>query len=136
MNSIESDCTIKLLGQFRLLGLGKPCLEHYFDERRRHRADFAFKKQRLIVEIEGSQHREKANFESDIQKYNLAAAHGWRLIRLTPNMILTGESVAVLQAAFYPIPAYLERCMTCLGLLRITRAFTKNVSHNFYQREI
>jgi hypothetical protein len=116
MNDIESKCTIRVMEQFRALGLDKPTLEYEFDAGRKYRADFAFLRQRILVEIEGSQHRTKENFESDIRKYNLAASLGWRLIRLTPAMILTSESVAVLQAAFFPTPNYLDRCTVCLGL--------------------
>jgi hypothetical protein len=116
MNSRESEVTIRLLGQFRGLGLEKPYLEHEFDPSRKYRADFAFKKKKILVEIEGWGHVTAGRFAADLHKYNSAASLGWRLIRLTPAMVMSGESITILQAAFYPTPVFMERCMKCLGL--------------------
>jgi hypothetical protein len=114
MNQIESNCTIKLLEQVSRLGLEKPRLEFEFDERRKFRADFAFMKKRVLVEIEGWGHRTEQRFELDLHKYNSAASLGWRLVRLTPAMILSGKSIEVLRLTFFPPANYLNRCSICL----------------------
>lgn len=114
MNPIESNCTIKLMEQCARLGLPRPVLEFEFDERRKFRADFAFMKKRVLVEIEGWGHQCKSRFEADLHKYNSAASLGWRLVRLTPKMILSGKSIEVLRLTFFPAPSYLDRCMVCL----------------------
>lgn len=129
MNQIESKCTIEFLRQVSMLGIERPNLEYYFDEKRKYRADFAFLRKRIIVEIEGSQHRDKAIFEKDIYKYNSAAAYGFRLLRLTPTMVLNGSSKEELRKVFKPTASYLQRCMVCLEVSDTT-------IHNHCYRQI
>jgi hypothetical protein len=58
----------------------------------------------LAVEIEGGawvggRHTRAKGFLADIQKYNTATLMGWRIIRVTPQMVEKGEVVTlVLQA--------------------------------------
>ena len=62
--------------------------EYKFFEGRKFRFDFAWKKQKVAVEIEGGiwirgAHTRGKHFVSDCDKYNLAALNGWRVFRFT-----------------------------------------------------
>lgn len=65
--------------------------EYRFAEKRKYRFDFAFPTLKIAVEYEGifqsakSRHTTKGGFLEDTNKYNLAAASGWIVIRLTGN---------------------------------------------------
>ena len=58
---------------------------------RRHRFDFAFPEQKLAVEIEGNAWHVKGGGshmqDTDLEKYNLAALLGWRVVRFSPGMM-------------------------------------------------
>ncbi len=53
------------------------------------------------LEIEGGvwtqgRHTRGAGFMKDMEKYNEAAFHGWRLIRTTPEQINSGETFSII----------------------------------------
>lgn len=58
---------------------------------RKHRFDFAFPEYRVAVEIEGNAWNVKGGGkhiqERDLEKYNIAAMLGWRVIRFSPSML-------------------------------------------------
>jgi very-short-patch-repair endonuclease len=58
---------------------------------RRHRFDFAFVEQKVAVEIEGNAWNVpgggKHMTDRDLEKYNLAASMGWRVLRFSPGML-------------------------------------------------
>src|SRR3990167_11379402 len=69
-------------------GFPKPIREYKFLKDRRFRFDFAWKKQKIAVEIEGGiwihgAHVRSKHFISDCDKYNLAVLNGWRVFRFT-----------------------------------------------------
>ena len=71
--------------------------EYRFNIQRRWRLDFAHPATRIGIEIEGGtwvqgRHNRPQGFAADCEKYNSAAELGWRLFRLTPDMI-TVDSV-------------------------------------------
>jgi very-short-patch-repair endonuclease len=76
-------------GQLRILGCDPaPTREHLFAApARRWRFDFAWPELKLAVEIEGgiwmplSRHTWASTFVKDAEKYNAAAAMGWRVLR-------------------------------------------------------
>lgn len=87
-------------------GLPRPTLEYAFaqGEGRRYRFDGAYVAQRLGIEVEGAiwiqgRHNRGAGFEEDCRKYSLAAALGWRVVRVTDNMILDGSAVELIARA-------------------------------------
>ena len=62
--------------------------EFMFDPERLWRFDFAVRKKKIAWEYEGlmskkSRHTTIGGFTGDAEKYNEAAAHGWRVIRYT-----------------------------------------------------
>ncbi len=71
-----------------------PALEREvrFDASRRWRFDFAHVASKVAVELEGGvftngAHVRGKHFEEDCAKYNAATAQGWRVFRLTRDMI-------------------------------------------------
>ena len=57
---------------------------------RQFRADFAWVKERLLVEVDGGQwhpHGGRHNTDRDREKLNLAAALGWRVLRFSGAML-------------------------------------------------
>lgn len=59
---------------------------------RRWRFDFAHVASRVAVELDGGtwaggRHTRGAGFAKDCEKFNVAAQLGWRVFRLTPQML-------------------------------------------------
>lgn len=72
--------------------------EYKFDPTRRWRADLCCIEQRIIIEVEGGvwtngRHTRGKGFLADLEKYNTATCQGWRLIRTTPDKLLTIETI-------------------------------------------
>lgn len=87
-----SDLEAQFLMAWRSLDGPAPTCEYPFHPERRWRFDFAWPDKRVAVEIEGGvwsggRHTRGAGFIEDCQKYNNAAALGWRVFRLTGEMI-------------------------------------------------
>ena len=75
-------------------GLPRPEREHKFDEKRRWRFDYAWPQQMIALEVEGGvwtggRHTRGAGFLKDVEKYNRAAVLGWRLLRVTPDKLVS-----------------------------------------------
>lgn len=79
--------------------------EYRFDSRRRFRADFWIKKdrlgycQRILVDIQGGtwfhgqrSHAGGTGYENDCNKANLATMQDWRFLRFTTRQIMSGEA--------------------------------------------
>ena len=65
---------------------------------RKFRFDFAFLRERLLVEINGGTwnrgaHSRGAGLARDYEKLNLATANGWRVLQFDTNMIKSGEAI-------------------------------------------
>jgi very-short-patch-repair endonuclease len=77
-----------------------PVPEFVFAKPRKWRFDFAFPEQKIALEVEGGiftggAHTRGKHFLSDIEKYNRATILGWRVLRCTPQTLITGvEAVA------------------------------------------
>jgi hypothetical protein len=79
-------------GQLRILGVPTPWAEYTFALPRRWRFDFAWPEKKIAVEVEGGQwvqgrHQRGEGLERDAEKYNAAAALGWRVLRFTTDMV-------------------------------------------------
>ena len=74
-------------------GIERPEIEYRFNPKRRWRADYAWPDYKVMLEVEGGvwtggRHVTGTGFLNDMEKYNEAAADGWRLIRCTPSDLL------------------------------------------------
>lgn len=81
------------LGTLECFGIPRPEVEYRFHPKRRWRCDYAWPDYKVILEVEGGvwtggRHTRGAGFIGDMEKYNEAAADGWRLIRCTPSELL------------------------------------------------
>jgi very-short-patch-repair endonuclease len=91
-----------LAWQIKVAGLPAPEREYAFCPGRRFRADFAFTgSARLLVEVEGGvwsrgRHNRGPGFIQDVEKYNLAALLGWRVLRFTEKHIRDGSAVTLI----------------------------------------
>ncbi len=77
------------------LGLTKP---------RKWALDWAFVMERLAVEVEGGyaiggRHTTVKGFLRDVEKYNVLACLGWRLLRVTPRDVRSGAALGWIQRA-------------------------------------
>jgi very-short-patch-repair endonuclease len=79
--------------------------EHVFHPERKWRLDWACPRLRLAVEVEGityfgggiGRHQSAAGIEADMEKYNAAAALGWRVLRYSQRMIKRDPHTVVTQ---------------------------------------
>lgn len=82
----------------------EPQREHRFLPPRRFRFDYAWPSRKVALEVEGGvwsqgRHVRGSGFLDDMEKYNLAALNGWRVLRVTPQQLCTPETVGMLQVA-------------------------------------
>lgn len=88
--------------------LPPPTVEHQFAHPRRWRFDFAWVPWHLALEVEGGvwtkgRHTRGAGYLADITKYNRATVLGWRVLRCTPDTMLSGlEDVRTMLEAHRP----------------------------------
>lgn len=77
--------------------------EYKFYETRRWKFDVAHPFAQWAFEIEGGiwiqgGHNRGKGFIEDMEKYNHAAAHGWRVFRFSTEQVEKGEAIAWLKA--------------------------------------
>jgi len=88
------------------VGLPAPEAEHRFHSARKWRLDWAWPEQKIALEQEGGiwiqgRHSRGAGMVKDFEKYNTAAAMGWRVLKATPAQIASGDILPMLLAAFW-----------------------------------
>lgn len=74
------------------LGIPAPIREHVFAPPRKWRFDLCWLKEKVALEIEGGvwtqgRHTRGKGFIKDIEKYNMATAMGWKVLRCTPDQL-------------------------------------------------
>lgn len=99
-----SDLEDNLANQIKWIGLKEPEREYKFAPGRKYRCDFAWPDKRLLVEVEGGIYTKQAHGSitgilRDVQKYNLAAELGYKVLRVTPDMIKSGEALNLIERA-------------------------------------
>ena len=111
----------ELAWQLAAAGLPEPVAEYPFAAElgRRWRFDLAWPDRRLAVEVEGGlfgrggrgsnrpcptcgqgpagAHRSVAGVKRDIEKGNAAVALGWRVLRVLPGQVESGEALALIE---------------------------------------
>lgn len=78
--------------------------ELQFCETRKWRFDYAIPALKIAIEVEGGawiqgRHNRAQGFIADMDKYNTAAAMGWRLLRATPQTLLKSKFLDLLRKA-------------------------------------
>lgn len=73
--------------------------EYRFSPPRRWRFDFAWLALTLACEVEGGlwtrgRHTRGAGYEADCEKYAHALLAGWRVLRVTPRQVASGQAVS------------------------------------------
>lgn len=84
-------------------GLPKPEREYKFHPLRRFRFDYAWP-DTVALEVEGGvftggRHTRGAGFVRDMEKYNLAALEGWKVLRYTPQQLTSEQALQDLKQA-------------------------------------
>lgn len=88
------------------VGLPVPLPEYTFHPQRKWRFDYAWRDQKLAMEIEGGaflkdggRHTRGAGFRNDLAKYAEAAILGWRVIRVLPEQVENGQALKLIERA-------------------------------------
>jgi very-short-patch-repair endonuclease len=94
-----SDLEETLYMHMKMVGLS-PEREYRFCPQRRWRFDFAFPDHKLGIEVEGGvwvqgRHTRGAGYTADLEKYNTATLMGWRVLRVSGEMIENGEALGL-----------------------------------------
>jgi len=93
------------LRAIKVRGLPLPECEWKFEAKRRWRFDYAWPQQMIALEVEGGvwtggRHTRGAGFVKDMEKYNRAAVLGWRLLRVTPDKLVSFGTFEMLREIF------------------------------------
>lgn len=86
-------------------GLPAPFREFTWHPTRNFRADLAWPGHQFAVEVDGAVHRIKGKFERDIERHNLLVLAGWKYLRVTPDMVRSGEALRLVREALAATPA-------------------------------
>lgn len=75
--------------------------ELQFHPKRKWRFDYAIPEIKVAIEVEGGvwtqgRHTRGKGFIGDMEKYNQAVILGWRLIRVTPDTLITGNTISMI----------------------------------------
>ena len=100
MSALEETLVLHI----KAVGLPHPEREVRFHATRRWRFDLCWPARRVAVEVEGGtwvagRHSRGKGMRSDAEKYNEATLAGWRLLRVTSDMVKDGTAVAFLERA-------------------------------------
>ena len=92
------DWPTNLAAQCRIVGLPEPTRELKFHPTRKWRFDLAFMDAKIAVEVDGGvfiqgRHSRGAGIEKDCEKFAEATALGWRVLRVTPRHVTSGQAV-------------------------------------------
>lgn len=89
--------------QISALKLAPAVREYKFHPERKWRFDFAYPDKKCAIEIEGGhwtggRHTRAKGFESDCEKYCEAARLGWRVFRVTTDMVVSGYAIGLVRS--------------------------------------
>lgn len=76
--------------------------EYKFHPKRKWRFDYALPDQKLAIECEGGiwtngRHTRGKGYKGDMEKYNAAIENGWKLLRFTPDELLTEKPINLIR---------------------------------------
>ncbi len=97
--------------QCRMAALPLPVHEYAFWPGRRFRFDLAWPESRVAVEVDGGafiggRHTTGSGFRSDCVKLSEAAARGWRVLRVMPEHVESGEALGWVERALLAGPPW------------------------------
>lgn len=100
----REDHASTLAVQARQAGLGEAVREFRFHGERRWRFDLAYPDRLVAVEVDGGafvggRHTSGSGFREDCVKLSEAAALGWRVLRVMPEHVKSGQALAWLERA-------------------------------------
>jgi len=84
--------------QIKAMKLPEPVREFKFHPKRQWRLDFAWPGCKIAVEVEGGawtggRHLRGYGFQADCEKYAMALIAGWRVLRVTGQMVKDGTAL-------------------------------------------
>lgn len=83
--------------------IGVECVREYrFHPVRKWRFDYAIPSRKIALEVEGAvwtqgRHTRPRGFLGDMEKYNAATVMGWRVVRTTPDKLVSAQTLAMLR---------------------------------------
>ncbi len=88
--------------QIKAARLPEPVRQYQYAPPRKLRADFAFLRPRLLVEVTGGIYTRKAHGSitgilADIDRLNESSKHGWYMLRFTTDMVKSGTALATIE---------------------------------------
>ena len=98
------DAENEMLFAIRAAGLPEPETQYRYAPPRLFRADFAWPDHRLLLEVQGGVFNRRAHGSvsgvlRDIERLNVATLAGWRLLRVTPDDVRSGEALDLIERA-------------------------------------
>lgn len=87
-----------LAHHMQIAGIEPPDRQFVPIEGRRFRADFAWPRLRLIVEVDGEVHRIAERFHADIEKHALLVLAGWTVLRVGGREVRDGTALKWVEA--------------------------------------
>lgn len=95
------------LARLKAASLPLPVAEHRFHPVRKWRFDWSWIAHKIALEVEGGvftggRHTRGAGFVKDVEKYNHAAALGWRVVRCTPSTLCRTDTIELLKLILKP----------------------------------
>lgn len=128
--SRRSDLEEGLVFAIHAARLPEPERQYRAVEGRRWAWDFAWPSHMLLLEVDGGtwsqgRHNTGTGIEGDAEKQSVAAALGWRTMRVTGKMIDSGRAVELLEGALgvRPVPTSLP--LGPLTRIEPRRAFSR-----------
>lgn len=99
-----SDLEDEFAQQCRLCLKEQPEREYRFHPERLWRFDFAWPPYQIALEIEGGtwirgRHSRGAGMKADCEKYNSAVLMGWKVLRVTSDMVTDGSALNLAEQA-------------------------------------
>lgn len=97
-----SDLEETLAFHIKVAGMPEPTREYAFWPGRKFRFDFCWPALMLAVECEGGtrqggRHNRHEGFEADCVKYAEALILGWRVLRVTSDMVKDGRAITLIE---------------------------------------
>jgi very-short-patch-repair endonuclease len=104
--TVTEHCFLQRLRDREIL---QPDREYKAIADRRFRIDWAWPEQKLALEVEGGvwtggRHTRGGGFLADMEKYNLLAVAGWRLLRCQPKELANYATIDLIARALAWVP--------------------------------